>query len=331
MLYRRLNFAVNRLLFSVRGRSSVNSRSVDSLPNRGLRSSNDRQLKEAPVPGPVSEPALLRPFLFTVAFSGLCIAGGAIWEYEKLRASVIGVKKKMHRMFQDESEKYGELRSRLNQWWKNLSEGDKMFYGIFLLNSMVFIAWRVPRFQPFMVTHFCSNPFARSVCWPMVFSTFSHFSVLHFAANMYVLHSFSEPVTNFMGREQFLAFYLSAGVVSSMASHFIKALTLQQGLSLGASGAIMGLLAVFCSSYPDSRLAIAFIPNFDFSADTGLKAVLFIDFLGLALRWKFLDHAGHLGGALFGLFWHYWGHEHIWLERWLVIRAWHRVRKEFGK
>ena len=30
----------------------------------------------------------------------------------------------------------------------------------------------------------------------------------------------------------------------------------------------MGLLAVFCSSYPDSRLAIAFIPNFDFSADT---------------------------------------------------------------
>ena len=37
-----------------------------------------------------------------------------------------------------------------------------------------------------------------------------------------------------MGREQFLGFYLSAGVVASLTSYLIKTITKQPGLSLGA-------------------------------------------------------------------------------------------------
>lgn len=37
-----------------------------------------------------------------------------------------------------------------------------------------------------------------------------------------------------LGKEQFLALYLSAGVISSFTSYFYKIVTKQTGLSLGA-------------------------------------------------------------------------------------------------
>lgn len=45
----------------------------------------------------------------------------------------------------------------------------------------------------------------------MILSTFSHFSFFHMAANMYVLWSFSTSAVSMLGREQFVAVYLSAG------------------------------------------------------------------------------------------------------------------------
>lgn len=51
---------------------------------------------------------------------------------------------------------------------------------------------------------------------------------------MYVLHSFSNLAVLSLGKEQFLAVYLSAGVIASLASVLYKALTVQAGLSIGA-------------------------------------------------------------------------------------------------
>lgn len=55
----------------------------------------------------------------------------------------------------------------------------------------------------------------------MLLSTFSHYSLFHMAANMYVLWSFSSSIINMMGKEQFLALYLSAGVCESFQSKTI--------------------------------------------------------------------------------------------------------------
>lgn len=51
---------------------------------------------------------------------------------------------------------------------------------------------------------------------------------------MYVLHSFSTAAVAALGREQFLAVYLSSGVISSFASHVYKTMFGIPGLSLGA-------------------------------------------------------------------------------------------------
>jgi len=75
---------------------------------------------------------------------------------------------------------------------------------------------------------------AEVVCWPMFLSTFSHYSAMHLFANMYVMHSFANAAAVSLGKEQFLAVYLSAGVFSSLMSVLYKAATSQAGMSLGA-------------------------------------------------------------------------------------------------
>ncbi|KAG9465143.1 hypothetical protein GDO78_018823, partial [Eleutherodactylus coqui] len=100
----------------------------------------------------------------------------------------------------------------------------------------------------------------------MVLSTFSHFSFYHLAANMYVLWTFSSTVVSILGPEQFLALYLSAGVVSSFTSYVCKAAAGNFHPSLGASGAIMTVLGLVCTKMPEVKLAIIFLPMFTFTA-----------------------------------------------------------------
>jgi len=45
----------------------------------------------------------------------------------------------------------------------------------------------------------------------MVLSSFSHYSIIHMVTNMYVLWTFSSSIVSLLGREQFLALYLSGG------------------------------------------------------------------------------------------------------------------------
>ena len=57
---------------------------------------------------------------------------------------------------------------------------------------------------------------------------------MHLGLNMYVLYTFSSLAISVLGKEQFIGFYLSAGVVSSFASLLFKTITKQPGLSMGA-------------------------------------------------------------------------------------------------
>ena len=51
---------------------------------------------------------------------------------------------------------------------------------------------------------------------------FSHYGPFHLAFNMYALQSFAPPLVDIMGKEHFLAIYLSGAVVSSMSSYVYK-------------------------------------------------------------------------------------------------------------
>ncbi|KAL4842581.1 hypothetical protein H8958_013473 [Nasalis larvatus] len=117
------------------------------------------------------------------------------------------------------------------------------------------------------------------------------------AANTYVLWSFSSSIVNILGQEQFMALYLSAGVISNVVSYVGKVATGRYGPSLGACGAI----AAVCTKIPEGRLAIIFLPMLMFTAWNALKAIIAMDTAGMIRGWKFFDHAAHLAGALCGI------------------------------
>lgn len=123
-----------------------------------------------------------------------------------------------------------------------------------------------------------------------------------------------------------MAVYLSAGVISNFVSYVCKVATGRYGPSLGASGAIMTVLAAVCTKIPEGRLAIIFLPVFTFTAGNALKAIIAMDTAGMILGWKCFDHAAHLGRALFGIWYITYGHELIWKNREPLVKIWHEIR-----
>lgn len=135
------------------------------------------------------------------------------------------------------------------------------------------------------------------LCLPMVLSTFSHYSLFHLGVNMYAFHSFSRAIGDAMDSGQFTALYLTSGVTASLASLSYKVAVGSTVASLGASGAILGVVSFVCTAMPNSQLLLFFIPM---SAAHAIKAIMAFDTVGLFMKWSILDHAAHLGGTLYG-------------------------------
>ncbi|BFZ06134.1 hypothetical protein BsWGS_09173 [Bradybaena similaris] len=274
-------------------------------------------------------PSLVKPIIFTAGVCSCSFVGAMIWNYEKMRKVYTDMKSGTK---EDTDKNYLQkrfgIRDHLNSTWNKLTSGKKMIVGIIAANVGVFLLWRVPSFRPTMTRYFSSS--AHHPLPSMILSTFSHISVVHLCLNMYVLWSFASVAVNFLGIEQFAAFYVSAGTVSSLASMVSsKLLRRPFSASVGASGAILALLGAVCVTYPTAQLSIALVGNIfphSFSADTGMKSIIAFDTVGLALGWKFLDHAGHLGGMMFGLLYIKYGNKYIWGNRETVMRWWQNIR-----
>lgn len=130
------------------------------------------------------------------------------------------------------------------------------------------------------------------------------------------------------------AFYLSAGIFASLASHLhVNLFTLPRFLSalrslpssttnpttvwklarqanlngsLGASGALYALLSICTLSFPQASLGIILIPFVSFPITWGFGALCLLDLAGVWKGWKAFNHVAHLGGAVFGaVYWRY--------------------------
>lgn len=210
------------------------------------------------------------------------------------------------------------------------------------LNTAVFLLWKSKPLLLTMNKWFTLSAVPGIRNFPsMLLSTFSHKLLFHLCVNMYVLKGFMTPWNSFesdqklqgLSRfEMFFPFYLSAGVTASLLSFTVKVITKTSIASVGASGAIMALLSYACTRYPNSQLSIILLPNLPFSAEAGLNGIILFDSVGLALMLlrNFIsfqspfDHAGHLGGALFGM-WYAKGGEEV-LMSWIkfVCDKWNK-------
>jgi membrane associated rhomboid family serine protease len=117
-------------------------------------------------------------------------------------------------------------------------------------------------------------------------AAFLHGSILHIALNMYALFLFGPPLEAALGRTRFTALYLISALGGSAASY---AFSSPLRPSLGASGAVFGLLGAFL------------VLNRRLGRDTSGVLV----FLGINLAFGFIaaniDWRAHLGGLFAGL------------------------------
>ncbi|KAK9831656.1 hypothetical protein WJX74_004513 [Apatococcus lobatus] len=179
----------------------------------------------------------------------------------------------------------------------------EMIASIIGTNLLVFLVWKLPRpsIQRYMLRNFTQHlPPSRTLAPTLLTSAYSHMEIWHLGANMWALWSFGKVTALIQGTEQFLAFYLSAAVVASLAGHVGGLRAGKGGISLGASGAIYGLVGLLAYTLPHLQASIIFVP---FSTDLSqlLAAFMALDVLGIVLGWRTFNHWAHLGGAIFGL------------------------------
>jgi membrane associated rhomboid family serine protease len=87
---------------------------------------------------------------------------------------------------------------------------------------------------------------------PILTSMFLHASWLHILGNMWVLWIFGDNIEDYLGHFLYLIFYLVCGFVASL-THI--ALNLGSRVpSVGASGAIAGIMGAYFLLYPKSRV-----------------------------------------------------------------------------
>ena len=196
---------------------------------------------------------------------------------------------------------------------------------LIIINVIMFIATLINK--TFMVDTFAlfypSSPFFRP--WQIITHMFMHGGFAHIILNMYALFMFGSVIERTIGEKKFLILYfvcglgavaLHLGVQYIQAQSFIKGsetamanyAALKSIRTLGASGAIYGLLIAYAMLFPDARLSIIFLPFTSMSSKTWVIIFAVLELItGITGTLDGLAHFAHLGGMLFG---------------WLLIKYW---------
>ena len=156
-------------------------------------------------------------------------------------------------------------------------------------------------------------PLDQAAWWITVLtSMFMHGGILHLGGNMLFLWIFGNNVEDSMGRVRFILFYLLAGTVAVYAQSLID--TSSTVPTIGASGAVAGVLGGYALLHPQARVLTLVIVIF-FVTVIEVPAFLMLGFWFLL---QFLPAVGqtaisevgsdggvaylaHVGGFLFGL------------------------------
>ena len=88
--------------------------------------------------------------------------------------------------------------------------------------------------------------------WALVSSMFMHGGWMHLIGNMWFLWVFGNNIEDSMGHVRFLVFYLLTGLLASVA-HVLSALD-SPVPTVGASGAISGIMGAYLVLYPHVRV-----------------------------------------------------------------------------
>ncbi len=149
--------------------------------------------------------------------------------------------------------------------------------------------------------YFFASPFFQ--VYQLVTYMFMHGGWLHLIFNMFALWMFGGIIERVWGPKKFLFYYLACGVGAGLTQELVQLIGWASVYSptVGASGAVFGILLAFGMLFPDERLFIIPIP-FPIKAKwlvIGYGALEVVQVFGAS---DGVAHFAHLGGMIFGFF-----------------------------
>ena len=131
--------------------------------------------------------------------------------------------------------------------------------------------------------------------YQLVTHMFTHGGFGHILFNMFALWSFGTTLERVWGPKKFFIFYFVCGLAAGLAQLFLS-----DAPAVGASGAIMGILAGFVYLFPNIELLIFPIP-FPVKAKYAIGGFALMDIFGVFNPGgSNIAHIAHLGGLLMG-------------------------------
>jgi len=136
---------------------------------------------------------------------------------------------------------------------------------------------------------------------------FLHGSFTHILFNMFAVWMFGSVMERVWGPKKFLFYYIVCGVGAGIIQELVQLWQLVDIPTLGASGAVYGILLAFGIIFPNERLFIIPFP-FPIKAKWLIVGYIVIElFSAMSGPGDGVAHMAHLGGMLFGfLLIRYW-------------------------
>ncbi len=170
---------------------------------------------------------------------------------------------------------------------------------LLIINIIIFLATMVlEKYGYNNITSMCALnaiPTGRFRLWQLVTYMFMHANWSHILFNMFALWMFGYVLENYWGSRRFLFYYLFCGIGAGLCNLLVPSWY----LTVGASGAVYGILLAFGMMFPNERIYLYFLMP--------IKAKWFvIGYAAIELFEGFFHadgvaHFAHLGGMLFGL------------------------------
>lgn len=186
-----------------------------------------------------------------------------------------------------------------NSFFGNIPTATK---NIIVINALLFLAMKmVDKFNWSMLGMFYfDTDYFRP--FQVITYMFMHANISHIIFNMFAVFMFGSVLEHFWGVKKFLFYYFFTGIGAAIAQQLVWYLSGNfGGVTVGASGAVFGLLLAYGMMFPNEKIYLYFaIP---------IKAKYFIViyglielFMGVAnFSGDNVAHFAHLGGLVFGL------------------------------
>jgi len=169
---------------------------------------------------------------------------------------------------------------------------------LIIINSIIFLLEFIPALQtirifgltPALVTN-------RLYVWQLFTYMFLHGGFFHLLFNMFVLWMFGSEVEGMWGGREFLRYYIITGIGAGV----MTVLTSWNSLipTIGASGAIYGVLVAFALLFPNRRIYLYFL--FPIKAKHLIIIFAFLELLASRhYNESGIANFAHLGGMLVG-------------------------------